>query len=158
MKTADLCDTFISSPHRLSVCDSGILFDYGGIKTFYGMIETVRCFENNTKVREILSTQGNGRVLVIDGGGSKRCALLGDILVSMAYENGWSGVVVNGCIRDSAMIATIPVGVKALGVHPLKSVKTQEGEVGGRVAFAGVEFVPLHWLYADEVSLEQTEF
>jgi regulator of ribonuclease activity A len=151
MKTADLCDAHISGPSPLSVCEPGLFYDYGGVKAFHGMIQTVRCFENNMWVRETLSTPGNGRVLVVDGGGSKRCALLGDVLASMAYENGWSGIVVNGCIRDSAIIATIPIGVKALGVHPLKSIKTQDGEVGCHVAFAGVEFVPLQWLYADEV-------
>jgi regulator of ribonuclease activity A len=151
MKTADLCDSFISSPSRMSVCESGCLLDYGGLKSFYGMIQTVRCFESNTIVRETLSTKGNGRVLVVDGGGSKRCALLGDILAKMAHENGWSGIVINGCIRDSAIIAQLPIGIKALGVHPLKSIKRTDGEVGCPVAFAGVEFAPTYWLYADEV-------
>jgi len=151
MKTSDLCDKHYSGPFPLSVCESGLLYDYGGVKAFHGPIQTVRCFENNPFVRDTLTSPGHGRVLVVDGGGSKRCALLGDVLATMTYENGWSGIVINGCIRDSSMIQNIPIGVKALGVHPLKSIKKQEGESGCRLAFAGVKFVPYHWLYADEV-------
>lgn len=77
--------------------------------------------------------------------------ILGDMLASMAVENGWAGLVINGCIRDSKIINTLDIGIKALGTHPLKSIKEFRGERGGRVTFAGVEFVPGHWLYSDEV-------
>ena len=97
--------------------------------------------------------EGNGKVLVVDGGGSKRCAILGDQLATMASENNWSGLVINGCIRDSKVISTIDVGVKALGTNPVPSIKDFRGEKGGRVTFGGIEFVPGQWLYADEVSV-----
>ena len=149
--TTDLCDAYINSPARLQAAEAGVFFDYGGVKAFHGQIETVRCFESNPMVRQTLSQPGNNRVLVVDGGGSKRVAIMGDQLASMAHENNWRGVIINGCIRDSKMISTIPVGVKALGTHPLKSLKDHKGERGGLVAFAGLEFHPGHWVYADEV-------
>ena len=90
-------------------------------------------------------------MLVIDGGSSKRVAILGDQITQLACDNSWSGVIVNGCIRDSAIIQTMDIGVKALGTHPVKSIKTFPGERGVIVNFSGVEFVPGHWLYADEV-------
>jgi regulator of ribonuclease activity A len=93
---------------------------------------------------------GQGKVLVVDGGGSKRCALLGDLLAAKAVENGWNGILVNGCIRDSAEIAGMPIGVMALGTHPLKSVKKGIGESGVPVRFAGVTFKAGDYLYADE--------
>lgn len=126
--------------------------DYGGLIAFHGPIETIRCFESNPLVRKTLSEPGNGRVLVVDGGGSHRVAILGDELASLAERNGWSGLVINGCIRDSQVIKGIPVGVKALNTNPVKSVKTHWGEKNVTVAFAGVEFVPGHWVYADAVS------
>ena len=148
--TADLCDDHVSSPTRLSVMGSGDFRDYGGVKSFHGQIETVRCFESNPMVRKTLQEPGQGRVLVVDGGGSNRVAILGDMLAKFAQDNGWKGIVVNGCIRDSKVIGTLDVGVKARGTHPLKSAKTHEGERGITVAFGGLEFVPGHWLYADE--------
>jgi regulator of ribonuclease activity A len=149
--TADLCDKYVTSPSRLTVANPGFN-DYGGRIAFHGPIETIRCFESNPLVRKTLSEPGNGRVLVVDGGGSYRVAILGDELASLAEKNGWSGLVINGCIRDSQVIKGIPVGVKALSTHPLKSVKTHWGEKNVTVAFAGVEFVPGQWVYADAVS------
>jgi len=148
--TADLCDAHISSPERLQAAEAGTLFDFGGIKSFHGQIETVRCFESNPLVRKTLGEPGHNRVLVVDGGGSKRVAILGDQLAAMAKQNNWAGIIVNGCIRDSRIISTIPIGVKALGTHPLKSLKDHEGEKSGSVAFAGLEFRPGQWVYADE--------
>jgi len=148
--TADLCDDHVTSPTRLSVMGSGDFRDYGGVKSFHGQIETVRCFESNPLVRKTLQEPGNGRVLVVDGGGSDRVAILGDMLAKFAQDNEWKGIVVNGCIRDSKVIATLNVGCKAKGTHPLKSAKTHVGERGITVAFGGLEFVPGHWLYADE--------
>jgi len=87
---------------------------------------------------------------VVDGGGSQRCAIMGDMLATFALDNGWSGVVVNGYIRDSKLINEMNVGVKALGTHPLKSLKDYKGEKNVRVNFGGVEFVPGHYLYSDE--------
>eukprot|EP00569_Conticribra_weissflogii_P003356 CAMPEP_0171331370 /NCGR_PEP_ID=MMETSP0878-20121228/2647_1 /TAXON_ID=67004 /ORGANISM="Thalassiosira weissflogii, Strain CCMP1336" /LENGTH=241 /DNA_ID=CAMNT_0011831885 /DNA_START=11 /DNA_END=736 /DNA_ORIENTATION=+ len=147
---ADICDDHISSPQRLSVVEPGHFFDYGRIKRFCGKIETVRCFESNPMVRTVLSTPGENRVLIVDGGSSKRVAILGDQITQLAVNNQWAGIIVNGCIRDSAIIQTMDIGVKALGTHPVKSLKTYPGERGVTVNFGGVEFVPGHWVYADE--------
>jgi len=148
--TADLCDLYVSSPTRLTVAEPGHFKDYGGIQAFSGQIETVRCFESNPMVRKALSSPGKRRVLVVDGGGSQRVAIMGDEIAKLASQNDWSGVIINGCIRDSKVIGTIPIGVKALNTHPLKSLKDYAGERGCTVSFAGVEFVPGHWVYADE--------
>jgi regulator of ribonuclease activity A len=118
---------------------------------------TVKVFEDNSLVRSALEESGEGRILVVDGGGSMRCALLGDQLAELAEENDWAGVIVNGCIRDSAAIAEIPIGVKAIGVHPLKSVKRGVGERDIPVRFAGVTFLPGHYIYADEDGLLVSE-
>ena len=123
--------------------------DFGGQRAFHGAIATVKLFEDNALVRSILETPGAGRVLVVDGGGSMRCALLGDQLAELAVRNGWAGVVVHGCIRDSEAIGQLPLGVKALATHPLKSIKRGEGQREIPVRFAGVQFRPGAWLYAD---------
>ena len=149
--TADLCDDHIKSPQRLQIVESNLFKSFGKKKAFHGIIETVSCFESNPLVRETLSSEGHGRVLVVDGGGSKRCAILGDMLAGFAKDNNWAGVVVNGYIRDSALINEMEdVGIKALGTHPLKSAKTHPGSKGVNVNFGGVEFVPGHYLYSDE--------
>lgn len=109
----------------------------------------MRCIEDNSLVRVALEGPGNGAVLVVDGGGSLRCALLGDQLGTLAMENGWSGVIVNGCVRDSADLGTMDLGVKALATHPRKSVKRGEGERDVAVSFLGVEFSPGAMVYAD---------
>ncbi|HSK99591.1 MAG TPA: ribonuclease E activity regulator RraA [Rubrobacteraceae bacterium] len=143
--TADLCDDF----DDLVRVAEPLFGDYGGRSSFLGEIETVRVFEDNVLVREALEEEGGGRVLVVDGGGSTRCALIGDKLASMAHENGWAGVVVNGCIRDSAEVADVPLGVKALHAVPRRSVKEGVGERGVTVEFAGISFSPGERLYAD---------
>jgi regulator of ribonuclease activity A len=110
----------------------------------------VNVYEDNVLVRAALEQPGDGRVLVVQGSGSLRCALLGDQLAALAHANGWAGVVVHGCIRDSRAIAEIPIGVKALGANPRKSAKLGAGERDVPVTFAGLEFHPGHYLYADE--------
>jgi len=147
---ADLCDVHVASPTRQRVVEPGLLVPYGLRRKFHGRIETVRCFESNPAVRSVLSTPGLGRVLVVDGGGSRRCALLGDEIASLAVSNSWSGVIVHGCIRDSAIVNGMELGVMAIGTHPVKSVKTHPGEMGVSVYFGGVEFAPGWWAYADE--------
>jgi regulator of ribonuclease activity A len=121
----------------------------GGKQQFAGPIRTVECFEDNSLVRAALEEPGDGAVLVVDGGGSMRCALLGDRLAGLAIENGWTGVIVNGCVRDSAELATMDLGVKALATHPRKSVKRGAGERDVTVSFLGVDFTPGTMLYAD---------
>lgn len=145
-KTADLCDEFEQSVGTAEP----LLRDYGGTTSFYGSLVTVKVFEDNVLVRETLETDGQRRVLVVDGGGSTRCALLGDRLALLAHDNGWAGIVVNGCIRDSVEIAGIRVGVKALHAVPKKSGKKGIGERDVPVRFAGITFTPGHYLYADQ--------
>lgn len=145
LATADLCDAF---PDRVRVA-LGVFRDWGGISAFAGPIETVRVLENNALVRQALEGDGGGRVLVVDGGASHRTALVGGNLAVLAKENGWAGLVINGCVRDSAEIAVTPLGVKALGTSPMRPAKAGDGERGVPVTFAGVTFVPGHWLYAD---------
>jgi regulator of ribonuclease activity A len=144
-KTADICDENASS---LQIVEPGFL-DYGGLKVFSGAIATVKCFEDNSFVREQLSQPGDGRVLVVDAGGSPRCAMLGDMLAAMGVDNGWTGVVMYGMIRDSHEIGQMALGVKALGTHPKKSEKRQTGEIGIELRFHGVVFRPGDYLYAD---------
>ncbi|MCP3098387.1 ribonuclease E activity regulator RraA [Myxococcus sp. K15C18031901] len=147
-KTADLCDTHSSTP-GFQVAEPGF-HDYGGRKSFSGPVSTVRAPEDNSLVRKALEEPGQGRVLVVDGGASRRCALVGDQLALLAQRNGWAGVVVNGCIRDSVEVGRTEVGVKALGTHPLKSGKRNEGQRDVEVRFAGITFRPGQFLYADE--------
>lgn len=142
--TADLCDA-----HPQVQVAAPILGSFGGAAAFAGPIETVACFEDNSIVRETIETPGNGRVLVVDGGGSLRCALVGDRVAADALENGWVGIVVNGCVRDTDALADLDIGVLALDAHPRRSEKRGEGRRGSAVRFAGVEFRPGTWLYAD---------
>jgi RraA famliy len=144
--TADLYDAHAD---RVQVA-LPVFRDYGGRKTFNGRIATVKVFEDNSLVRAALDQQGDDRVLVVDGGGSMRCALLGDMLAQLGKDNGWNGIIVHGCIRDSAVIATIDIGVKALGANPRKSIKKGAGDRNLPVTFAGVTFTPGHYVYADE--------
>lgn len=123
---------------------------YGGKPSFSGTIVTLKLFEDNSLVRNALGEAGTGKVLVIDGGGSLRCALLGDQLAELAVKNGWEGVVVYGCIRDSAAINALPLGVRALNTHPLKTVKKNVGERDVPVTFGGITLKPGEWLCADE--------
>lgn len=144
--TADLCD---AHEGRVTVLDP-LFAHFGGLARFHGRVQTVKVFEDNVLVKSELSRPGDGRVLVVDGGGSLRCALLGDLLAQMAIDNGWAGVVVFGAIRDSGPIAEMPLGVLALGTHPMKSIKKGAGDVGIAVTFAGQTIRPGVWLYADE--------
>ena len=143
--TADLCDAY---PELVQVVEP-VFREYGGLSKFTGAIETLEVFEDNALVRQVLETPGEGRVLVIDGGASLRCALLGGRLASLAHANRWSGVLINGSIRDSAELAQVPIGIRALGTTPLRSGKGGVGKLGGKVTFRGVAFVPRTFLYAD---------
>lgn len=146
IQTADLCDANEDKVRVVALP----LRSYGGLPAFSGQIATLKVFEDNTLVRSMLESAGNGRVLVIDGGGSKRCALVGDQLAVLAVNNGWAGIVVYGCIRDSKAIGTMNVGVFALGTNPKKSIKKGVGEADLEVSFGGVDFHPGSYLYADE--------
>jgi len=143
--TADLCDKY---PDLVKVVEP-IFKNFGGKIAFGGAIITVKVHEDNVLVKEALSHPGEGNVLVVDGGGSLRCALVGDNLAQLALDQGWEGIIVYGCIRDSATIAQIPIGLKALNVHPLKSVKHGRGDKNVPVNFGGVTFFPHHYVHAD---------
>jgi regulator of ribonuclease activity A len=144
--TTDLADEF---GDEIQACQS-IFRDYGGIARFSGPIATIKCFEDNSLVRERVAEAGAGRVLVVDAGGSMRRAVLGDLLAQKAVDNGWSGFIIFGCIRDSAAIARMAIGVKALGTHPLKTDKRGEGQRDLKLRFADASFAPGDWVYADE--------
>ncbi|GFR52154.1 hypothetical protein Agub_g14613 [Astrephomene gubernaculifera] len=153
--TADLTDKYMPEPvdqvcpRSLQIVTPNLFRDFGGKLRFSGQASTIKCFENNPLVRQAVEQPGNGRVLVVDGGGSLRCALLGDMLAAAAVKNGWAGIIVHGCIRDSADIAGMPLGVKALGTHPLKSSKRDPGQRDVPVCFGGVTVKPGDWVYAD---------
>ena len=144
--TTDICDEHLES---VNVCEP-VFASYRAVKSFSGPIATVRVHEDNVLVREALEKVPGGTVLVIDGGGSKRCALLGDRLASIAASRGLAGIIVNGCVRDSREISGIKVGVLALATHPLKGRKNGEGQRDVTVEFGGVTWTPGHHVYADE--------
>ena len=143
--TADLLDE-----HGDDALVCLIQFRSFGAPSFAGPIETVRCDEDNVLVRDQASRPGEGRVLVVDGGGSLRCALLGDSIAALARESGWAGVVVNGCVRDTVALDELGLGVKALGSNPRPSGKRGAGEVGVPVSFGGITLMPGARLVADE--------
>ena len=146
LKTTDLCD---AHSDKVSVADAIGFKDFGGTKYFWGKIHTIKCFEDNSLVRKALEQNGEGKVLIVDGGGSMRCALLGDMLADLAIKNKWTGIIVYGCIRDSEAISKLPLGVKALNTIPLKSNKRNEGQDNITVRFAGVDFIPSRFVYCD---------
>ena len=148
--TCDLLDNNESKPELGLRVVEPMFKAYGKHSKFCGQVDTLKVFEDNTLVREALASPGNGRVLVIDGGGSKRCALVGDQLGALGVKNGWAGIVVWGCIRDSVVINQQAIGVRALDTHPLKSIKKGAGDRGIAITFGGITFVPGDWLYADE--------
>lgn len=148
--TADLCDA-----HETKLDDGSlrvlpaVFRDYGKRTAFHGRAATLRLFEDNSLVRETLATPGEGRVLVIDGGGSLRCALVGGNLATLAAQNGWAGFVVYGAVRDVGELILCDLGVRALGTHPRKSRKAGAGQRGVAVDIAGVTVRPGDWVYAD---------
>lgn len=144
--TADLYDQY---EERLQSCDLQ-LRQYGGRRVFAGPIATVRCFEDNALVKAVLGAPGEGRVLVVDGGGSLHTALMGDLIAGSAVANGWSGVVIHGAVRDVPALGELDLGVKALGSNPRKSAKTGAGERDVVVTFGGAAFTPGARLVSDD--------
>ena len=142
----DICDEYLP---QLQVLEP-LFRPYGGRLKFCGEIVTIKCFEDNSMVKQTLATDGSGKVMVVDGGGSLRCALLGDMLGAMAAKNGWQGLLINGCVRDVEILKSIDIGVSALNSYPQKSEKRGIGELNIAVHFAGVDFKPGQYLYADE--------
>ncbi|KAK2971957.1 hypothetical protein RJ640_004977 [Escallonia rubra] len=150
LATAEACDTNMS---LLGTGDLRVLHPsfqiYGQCRSFSGPIVTLKVFEDNVFVRELLETRGEGRVLVIDGGGSMRCALVGGNLAQLAQNMGWAGIVLNGCIRDVDEINACDIGVRALASHPQKSNKKATGEKQVPIYVGGTLIHPGEWLYAD---------
>jgi regulator of ribonuclease activity A len=141
----DICDDFLD---EIRVLDP-VFRDFGARRRFHGPIVTVKCFEDNSLVRDLVQSDGRGRVLVVDGGGSTRRALLGDQLAASAAQNGWQGLLIYGCVRDVEILETIDLGIKALNSIPVKTDKRGEGQLDLPVHFAGAQIVPGEHLYAD---------
>jgi len=145
ISTPDLCDEY---PELVSVVEP-MFINYGGREQFGGEIVTIKCFEDNSLVRELVAEPGQGKVLVVDAGGSMRRACLGDMLAEKAADNAWAGILMYGCIRDVDAISELQLGVQALGSHPMKTDKKGIGERNVAVTFGGVTFKPGEYLYAD---------
>lgn len=149
ISTPDLCDQYEGDQQAgIRVLDS-IFNNYGGRSEFFGQAVTIRCFEDNSVLKQLVDTAGAGQVIVMDGGGSLRRAILGDMLAAKAAQNGWAGLVINGCIRDCEEIAAIDLGIKALNTHPMKTDKRGIGDLNTPVYFAGQAISPGDWVYAD---------
>ena len=129
--------------------DGKFFKSYGARKSFGGQVVTVKCFEDNSRVKELLATEGTGKVLVVDGGASMRCALMGDLIAESAVKNHWNGVVIYGCIRDVDAIATLDLGVHALAAIPQKSNRKGAGETDIQLSFGGVNIQSGVYIYAD---------
>ena len=145
--TAELCDAHASEEH-FQIADP-LFRHYGGVVDFYGQITTLKVFEDSYLIETVLAEHVKDRVLVIDGGGSHRCALIDYELAKLAAENGWKGMLIYGCIRDSARLKELQIGIRALHAHPQKSHKRGHGDLDLPVNFAGVNFKKDHFLYAD---------
>lgn len=152
---ADLRDFFFGNGDDHTSKDSDIqvmcpgLQDYGGLEEYSGQAVTIKCYESNPLVRKTLNENGEGKVLVIDGGTSMECALIGDLLSELAVQRGWSGIIVNGCVRDTSQIGGMDVGIKALAAMPLKPGKRDMGKLNVPVNVCGVIIRPGNWIYAD---------
>jgi len=149
ISTPNLCDRF---DQKVDIVEP-LFKHYGALKQGYGQITTVACFEDNSLVAKQVKSPGDGRALVVDGRGSLGCSLLGDQLAAMAIENGWSAILINGCLRDVEIIASMPLVVMALASIPRKTVKAGKGSLNIPVSFAGITFYPEHYLFADETGI-----
>ena len=146
MSTSDLFDEHADTA---VTCETQFR-QFGGVRSFSGRIATVRCHEDNVLVREAVSEPGDGRVLVVDNSGSLRCALVGDRVAGLALANGWVGLVINGCVRDTPALAELAIGIKAIGTNPRPSGKTGAGERDVPVSIGGATFTPGAILWSDD--------
>lgn len=156
--TCDLYDTFLDDNVRIPILEYGHQWiSYGNITKFSGTVVTVKCYEDNSRVKEILEEKGNhhhhhrGKVLVVDGGGSKRCALLGDMIAQAAIQNGdWNGIIIYGCVRDVEILQTLPIGIMAIGCTPRKSTRRQEGQTNIPITIGNITIQPNEdYVFAD---------
>lgn len=160
--TCDLLDEHPECQVCLPNIEGKSFYSFGGKERFCGEIVTVKCFEDNSRVKELLNSngtdeQGNGKVLVVDGGGSMRCALLGDMIAQSAIDNGWAGVVVYGCVRDVDDMAQMDIGVMALGAIPRKSTRRGEGQVNLTISFGDMTLQSGMFIYADNNGMIASE-
>ncbi len=149
LSTPDLCD---AHPDKVRVLEP-IFRAYGARASFAGEVVTVRCFEDNSRVKELAAEAGKGRVMVVDGGGSLRRALLGDLIAANMVENGWQGIVINGCVRDVEALNELDLGIRALASIPLKTERRGRGEIAVMLRIADAEVRPGDWLYADRTGI-----
>ncbi|WP_433314445.1 ribonuclease E activity regulator RraA [Micromonospora chersina] len=149
MDTSTTADLYDRHGDALGSCDTQ-LRQFGGVRAFAGPAVTVRCFQDNALVKSIVAEPGEGRVLVVDGGGSLHTALMGDLIAGTAAENGWAGVVINGAVRDVVALGALPIGIKALGTNPRKSAKTGAGERDVPVSFGNCVFTPGAEVHSDD--------
>jgi len=152
-KTTDLYDEYLE---ELQIA-APIFRDFGGRIRFSGEIVTLKALEDNTFIKSAFESDGHGKVLVVDGAGSMRCAMIGDVMAALGASKGWEGIVINGCIRDSVDVAKVDIGVKALGTIPRKTVKRNQGVRDIPVHFADITFTPGEYLYADEDGIVVSE-
>jgi regulator of ribonuclease activity A len=145
ISTPDLCD---ANEGQVHILEPG-LKNFGGRHAFYGAAVTIKCYEDNSLVKSQAATPGNGRILVVDGGGSRRRALVGDMIAGNALANGWAGFLIWGSVRDVDALAELDLGVQALGAIPIRSSKQGHGDLAGSVRFGGVLINNGDWVYAD---------
>lgn len=150
LSTCDLCDEHRTDPAARFRVLPPIFRDFGARVRFHGSVATVQCIEDNTSVREAVQSPGNGRVLVVDGGGSMRRALLGGNLAAAAEKNGWAGVVIHGAVRDVAEMSRCQIGIRALGLLPMPTEKRHAGLTDVPIQIEGIWVHPGEWLVADE--------
>lgn len=147
--TCDICDLHLKQPLEGLRVLPPVFLDLGGLGSFAGPVSTVQCHEDNSLVKAAVESPGEGRVLVVDGGASLRRALVGGNLAAAAVRNGWAGLVVDGCVRDAAELRAAAIGIRALALMPLPTVKRNQGQRDVPVLVQGVPVVPGDWLYAD---------
>ena len=154
--TRSICDLSDDHPDQVRTAQA-VFRDFGQRLQFQGPITTIRCLEDNALLKNSLAEPGSGRVMVVDGGASVGRALFGDMLGSLLLQNDWAGVVINGAVRDVENLRKMPIAVRALCVCPTRPTKHGTGERDVVVFFAGIAFVPGHWLYADENGILTSE-
>ena len=143
--TSELCDLYAE---QVDVVEP-IFSSFGGVSNFYGKVTTVKCFESNGLIAEVLEENGEGRVLVVDGGGAVRRGLIDAELAQLAVDNGWEGIIVYGAVRQIQQLENLDIGIHALAPIPVSADESSDGESDVPVNFGGVTFLPEDYIYAD---------